>query len=294
MTATFWTGSSLTFTNGSDTVTVNTGPSLDSVKPNSSLKAGNYNEPVEIKSVNGNVIKLFENWPGSTGNTSATITPSAATAASAGAAAQSLIAQIQSLINSASITATPNSFPKRDSAGRLKTATPSASDDAVNKGYLGTAAQRNAGTSAGNLMEVGAGQWLSKETTGMTYDAYGDADLIPYTGIFYSSDGNTINRPSPAAGPVLSIGGKDSTVAFQIYGRDSKIMFRGMTVGTWVPWCELYHTNNFIHAQNVTGNNANPNLVIAGSGLNPAKNGSWRNVSGGVINNNAYGLWSQV
>ena len=154
MTATFWTGSSLSFTNGSKTVTVNTGPSLDSVKANSSLTAGNYNEPVEVKSVSGNTITLYNNWPGSTGTTSATIKPSAAAAASAGVAAQQLITEIQSLVGSASATATANSFVKRDSNGRMKAAAPSANDDVVNKGYLGSSATRDV-ISAANDTSVG-------------------------------------------------------------------------------------------------------------------------------------------
>ncbi|MCS5558265.1 MAG: hypothetical protein NZ738_02605, partial [Oceanospirillaceae bacterium] len=156
MTATFWTGSSLSFTNGSKTVTVNTGPSLDSVKANSSLTAGNYNEPVEVKSVSGNTITLYNNWPGSTGTTSATIKPSAAAAASAGVAAQQLITEIQNLVGSASATATANSFVKRDSNGRIKAASPSANDDVVTKGYLGNAATREVGTDPNQLMPVGA------------------------------------------------------------------------------------------------------------------------------------------
>lgn len=155
MTATFWTGSSLSFTNGSKTVTVNTGPSLDSVKANSSLTAGNYNEPVEVKSVSGNTITLYNNWPGSTGTTSATIKPSAAAAASAGVAAQQLITDIQSLVSSASATATANSFVKRDSNGRIKAASPSANDDVVTKGYLGSAATKNVGMSPGDILTVG-------------------------------------------------------------------------------------------------------------------------------------------
>jgi len=154
MTATFWTGSSLSFTNGSKTVTVNTGPSLDSVKANSSLTAGNYNEPVEVKSVSGNTIILYNNWPGSTGTTSATIKPSAAAAASAGVAAQQLITDIQSLVSSASATATANSFVKRDSNGRIKAASPSANDDVVTKGYLGSSATRDV-ISAANDTSVG-------------------------------------------------------------------------------------------------------------------------------------------
>lgn len=244
MTATFWTGSSLSFTNGTKTVTVNTGPSLDNVKPNSSLKAGNYNEPVEVKSVSGNTITLYNDWPGVTGTTSATIKPSAAAAASAGAAAQVLIEQIKTLVDNASVTVTANSFVKRDANGRIKAAPPASNDDVVNKGYIGTSATKNVGTSPGNVMEVGAGQWLSTSTSSISYDSYGDADLIPYTGIFYSSAGATLNRPSTAAGPILSIGGKDSTVTFQLYGRDENFKFRGMTLGNFYPWRTIYHSGN--------------------------------------------------
>lgn len=143
MAQTFWTGSSLSFTNGSKIVTVNTGPSVDSIYPNSKLKAGNYNEPVEVKAAYGSTIELYNNWPGSTGNTSATITPSAAAAAAAGTAAQQVITEIQSLVGSTSVTPTANSFVKRDSSGRVKVGTPSANEDAVNKGYLGSVATKD-------------------------------------------------------------------------------------------------------------------------------------------------------
>ena len=160
MAQTFWTGSSLSFTNGSKIVTVNTGPSVGSIYPNSMLKAGNYNEPVEVKAAYGTTIELFENWPGSTGNTSATISPSAAAAAAAGTAAQQVITEIQSLVGSASVTATANSFVKRDSSGRVKVGTPSANEDAVNKGYLGSAASKevvnsNFDNTTGRLITTG-------------------------------------------------------------------------------------------------------------------------------------------
>lgn len=162
MAQTFWTGSNLSFTNGSKIVTVNTGPSVDSIYPNSKLKSGNYNEPVEVKAAYGSTIELYENWPGSTANTSATVTPSSAAAAAAGVAAQQVVTEIQNLVGSASATATANSFVKRDSNGRIKAASPNATDDVVTKGYLGAAATKEVTTNdkditPGKLMQTGDG-----------------------------------------------------------------------------------------------------------------------------------------
>ena len=245
MTATFWTGSSLSFTNGSKTVTVNTGPSLDSVKANSSLTAGNYNEPVEVKSVSGNTITLYNNWPGSTGTTSATIKPSAAAAASAGVAAQQLITDIQSLVSSASVTATANSFVKRDSNGRIKAATPSANDDVVTKGFVGTAATKDVGTSAGNVMEVGAfglGASVTREAT--------DWNSALKAGFWRStSGGGQVNSPddSQAGWYGFVAGLNDNNIHQQVTlpsSSKSRTYMRTMQSGIWSPWVELYHSGN--------------------------------------------------
>jgi hypothetical protein len=211
MTATFWTGSSLSFTNGSKTVTVNTGPSLDSVKANSSLTAGNYNEPVEVKSVSGNTITLYNNWPGSTGTSSATIKPSAAAAASAGVAAQQLITEIQSLVSSASVTATANSFVKRDSNGRIKASSPSANDDVVNKGYFQSAAGLNAagifhsGNSV-NPLDYG----LCRVVTGPIIDgdkiAKNDLNTPSQPTQAFVFDSDTVNRPVTHYGGIVTNG----------------------------------------------------------------------------------------
>lgn len=297
MTATFWTGSSLSFTNGSKTVTVNTGPSLDSVKANSSLTAGNYNEPVEVKSVSGNTITLYNNWPGSTGTTSATIKPSAAAAASAGVAAQQLITDIQSLVSSASATATANSFAKRDSNGRIKAASPSANDDVVTKGYLGAAATKNVGTSLGQLMEVGS-SGLGVGTT--LASLITDFSQNKQSGFFRSLGGYT---EAPEANTYNSsvIASPASTGTNFIYQRN---VSTSEIIKAWlgcvrpqtndVAWVELIHNGNLIHAENSTGASVAPNGTVSGSGLTPAKSGTWRNVSGLAISANNYGLWMAV
>lgn len=236
MTATFWTGSSLSFTNGSKTVTVNTGPSLDSVKANSSLTAGNYNEPVEVKSVSGNTIILYNNWPGSTGTTSATIKPSAAAAASAGVAAQQLITDIQSLVSSASATATANSFVKRDSNGRIKAAIPSANDDVVTKGYFQSAAGLNAagvfhsGNSV-NPLVYGVGSTTSVPTF----------SLLTQKGGIYEDGVNVhfVGSRNAATRMFEMYGNADSSSSAQIRARH----YDG-TTGTEFYNVSLYHSGN--------------------------------------------------
>lgn len=250
MTATFWTGSSLSFTNGSKTVTVNTGPSLDSVKANSSLTAGNYNEPVEVKSVSGNTITLYNNWPGSTGTTSATIKPSAAAAASAGVAAQQLITDIQSLVSSASATATANSFVKRDSNGRIKAASPSSNDDVVTKGYLGSAATKDVGSSAGNLMEVGA-SGIGVNLATANAPTINNADTQPFTGLFRTVGGEVGLPISSGIASVINLDRSSGESKNQIYIRadegtnSGQILFRGGSPSSsFTDWLEIWHSGN--------------------------------------------------
>lgn len=244
MTATFWAGSSLSFTNGSKTVTVNTGPSLDSVKANSSLTAGSYNEPVEVKSVSGNIITLYNNWPGSTGTTSATIKPSAAAAASAGVAAQQLITEIQNLVGSASATATANSFVKRDSNGRIKAASPSSNDDVVTKGYLGTAATKNVGTDAGNVMLVGAfGHGTSSP------ESISDYNLLDKGGIYGDQSLSTDNQPAARRHAVQVIPRTESSLVQHAYPIDSGFaeyqhFARLKNAQGFQDWVEYYHSGN--------------------------------------------------
>ncbi|MFU1599236.1 hypothetical protein ACM257_17795 [Alteromonas macleodii] len=250
MTATFWTGSSLSFTNGSKTVTVNTGPSLDSVKANSSLTAGNYNEPVEVKSVSGNTITLYKNWPGSTGTTSATIKPSAAAAASAGVAAQQLITEIQNLVGNASATATANSFVKRDSNGRIKAALPSANDDVVTKGYLGSAATRSVGTSAANLVEVGS-SGVGVNLSIANAPTINNADTQPITGLFRSVGGEVGLPISSGIASVINLDRSSGESKNQIYIRadegsnSGQILFRGGSPSSsFTDWLEIWHSGN--------------------------------------------------
>lgn len=52
------------------------------------------------------------------------------------------------------------------------------------------------------------------------------------------------------------------------------------------------YAQDSLYAQNVKGESVASNAVIAGSDLNPAQSGSWRNISGISVSNNGYGQWS--
>jgi hypothetical protein len=247
MAQTFWTGSSLSFTNGSKIVTVNTGPSVGSIYPNSKLKSGNYNEPVEVKAAYGTTIELYENWPGSTGNASATITPSAAAAAAAGTAAQQVISEIQSLVGSASATATANSFVKRDSNGRIKAATPVANDDVVTKGHIGTAATRDATTDyLGGVTNqlLKSGDLLLGVENAITAINSPDLNELHTGGMHYVT--SPINGASTFTSFVFIFPGKVAgrTVQFQIPVNGGEMYWRSQNQGAWSGWRTLHHSGN--------------------------------------------------
>ncbi|MEM7419905.1 MAG: hypothetical protein AAF364_09265 [Pseudomonadota bacterium] len=254
MAQTFWTGSNLSFTNGSKIVTVNTGPSVDSIYPNSKLKSVNYNEPVEVKTAYGSTIELYENWPGSTANTSATVTPSSAAAAAAGVAAQQVVTEIQNLVGSASATATANSFVKRDSNGRIKAATPSANDDVVTKGYFQTGSALSAagifheGNSV-NPLDYGLG-------TSAKFISFNDwDDLLSYDTGFYSTYQNN-STAIPNSPPFFSNSAINTLVEVKREGARSVVVVYETKIGNiskfervhsgtvWGDWHEYYHSGN--------------------------------------------------
>jgi len=230
-------------------------------KANSSLTAGNYNEPVEVKSVSGNTITLYNNWPGSTGTTSATIKPSAAAAASAGVAAQQLITDIQSLVGSASATATANSFVKRDSNGRIKASSPSTNDDVVNKGYFQSdAALNNAGIfhdgNSVNPLDYGMGTHYSGNGTpsdlkNVSLDALKGGLYTGYEGNNHSASlgGNPYPNGGAAFG-MLNITGVDNDPAKYLvqiaakYSSSADIKFRTKAIADFSEWRTFYHSGN--------------------------------------------------
>ena len=52
--------------------------------------------------------------------------------------------------------------------------------------------------------------------------------------------------------------------------------------------------DSITYLKNTSGGTLASNATVAGSSLTPAQTGTWRNVSGGDILNNGYGLWSKA
>lgn len=146
-----FTATDVTATNGNKFIQVNTGDDVSLISPNSWIQIGN-GRIQEVKTVNTSAtpqtIELFDNWNGGSGSGQYAI--SAPTAAEIKAAAEEirqLRVTYEGIAGDVNVSAAANSIAKRDSNGRLKATAPVASDDVVNRGYLGTAATRDVTTS---------------------------------------------------------------------------------------------------------------------------------------------------
>tara|TARA_B110000046_G_scaffold181961_1_gene215056 strand:- start:573 stop:1583 length:1011 start_codon:yes stop_codon:yes gene_type:complete len=59
-------------------------------------------------------------------------------------------------------------------------------------------------------------------------------------------------------------------------------------------WQQIHTTGSLAFLQNQSGGTLGSTATVAGSSLFPTKTGTWRNVSGGNILNNGWGLWGIV
>lgn len=142
-----------------------------------------------------------------------------------------------------SVAATADSIAQRDSAGRLKTATPANPEDAVNKGFLGSAATKDVGTSAGNVMEVGAFGLGSVVIENFT--DFNDIDVTSFIG---GNDG-IANAPPWADSRVMGglhidKGGRSLQIMPSRFG---DLGFRTSFDNVYRDWQELYHSGNSIN-----------------------------------------------
>ena len=153
-----WRASSVTVTNGSALITVQTGDDIAGLKPGSSLYI--EGQLLEVKrtyttDTGVNTIETIESWDAGSGSgkvAKGVLHPGAILALSE--QAKQLIEASEALFGSQSVNPTANSIAKRDDGGRVKTNTPSANNDAVNKGYLKGAATRDVGTSGSELPDT--------------------------------------------------------------------------------------------------------------------------------------------
>lgn len=114
---------------------------------------------------------------------------------------------------------------------------------------------------------------------------------------FYHVNIGAPNVPDDTSGghTIVSAGVDSTNRQLMFLSRTTNEMFTNRQVnGTWQGWVGYWNESNLIHLQNTSGGTVASNSTVAGSGLTPTQAGTWRNVSGGDILNNGYGLWGLV
>ncbi|UYE90206.1 tail fiber [Alteromonas phage vB_AemP_PT15-A5] len=252
MASTFWIGTNVKVTNGSATVEVTSGDVITKVKASAMFVASNFSLPYEVERTyttgGKDYIVLKENWQGASGTgLSAVAVTSPAGIEEARQTLLSLISTYESFANSVKPTVEGNAVVQRTSAGRIKTANAVSSDEAVAYGQLGSAATKDVGTSAGNVMEVGA---FGFGGISPAQSPNGDLNDIERTGV-YDVDGATLNTPpafNPKNGMCLHLSRTDTLATQLLYSRRTTQMFMRVNEGSgWENWAEFYHSGNSVN-----------------------------------------------
>ena len=129
---------------------------------------------------------------------------------------------------------------------------------------FGTAAYRNVGTSATNVMEVGA---FGLGSTDLTGPITLDVNTLLTTGIYYAAAEST-NIPLAESGFIFVSGADASaTRATQTYRSVStaKLYERRLNI-TWSAWIEILHSGNVGNAAYATIGTTNGNVMPVGAG----------------------------
>lgn len=130
-----------------------------------------------------------------------------------------------------------------------------------------------------------------------------DFNLMGFYGSgFYASVGGTASAPfGQGAGILIHTKRSNSSTEGELDGGQlfigsSEIGFRfdWDKEASTVPFIKILNEKNFIHCQNLSANTIASNATTAGSNLNPAQIGAWRNVSGADVLNNSYCLFQKV
>lgn len=243
-----FTATDVTATNGNKFIRVNTGDDVSLISPNSWIQIGN-GRIQEVKTVNTSAtpqtIELFDNWNGASGSGQSAI--SAPTAAEIKAAAEEirqLRVTYEGIAGDVNVSAAANSIAKRDSNGRLKAAAPVASDDVVNRGYLGSAATMDVTTSRSDtdqthimrVRDFGLGDKIATEYPSNDFDDgtvpcgfYRLINTIPSTGT--RPEGFSVYAYCQVQ--TYDINSKLQTVV-DTTGRKAHRTFSNSNTGTWI------------------------------------------------------------
>ena len=249
--AQFWTATAVTTTSGSAFISVQTGDDVALISSNSFLQVGT-NQFVEVKTVNTSAspqtIELFVPWNAATASgQSAIAAPTKAEIKAAADEIRALRVTYEGIAGNISETASPNTIVQRDANSRVKIATPAAAEDAVNLGYLGTAANKDITTSqvdttAGRLLKVGDFGIGSQGGT-----VSGDnADLLVEGGIYRVT--NTMSNIA-FVGTSTIIVSRSFNVVSQIQVDGSQMWIRRSTTtgSSWQAWWEVFTSLNSVN-----------------------------------------------
>ncbi|WP_290654492.1 hypothetical protein [Idiomarina sp.] len=134
--STLWTAASVTATNGSNLITVQSGEDIAAIRSNSWIMVGS-SHIMEIKRTfvtdsGVKTIELFDDWEfGPISGQRATVAPSLGEFKTLADDVRRLIQIGEEQVNTASVSAEPDSFVKRSSGGTVRTAAPEDDNDAV-------------------------------------------------------------------------------------------------------------------------------------------------------------------
>lgn len=117
----------------------------------------------------------------------------------------------------------------------------------------------------------------------------------------YRALGGSANTPFGSQGCLFHVKRDEAGQAAEIDGAQLFISDGGIgyrfafdAIPSTVPFLKIWSDYDIANAQNLSGATVSSNATTAGSNLNPAQSGTWRNVSGNDILNNGYGLFKRV
>lgn len=254
-----------TFTNGSATVTsvsLNQGV-ISLVSSGTNLVVG-FNPVIgniEATGTNGTDITLRNVWSGTTGSYEFVAFDTIEGLTDAVQSARGFSTALQDALNTIgtpSTTVTPDSIAKRDSAGRLESATGVSGNDVLTFGNVQTSATDS---TAGRVLTVGAGGWL-----GNSPQTSADLNtLITPSNYFINS--NQANAPTSSNGHLQVTKVSDSVVKQCFTEAATSRTFIRVKATDWKPWQELYHTGNLELQTSATDATAGRVLTVGAFGL---------------------------
>jgi hypothetical protein len=275
-----WIASSVSTTNGSNLVTVQSNEDITNIRPNSLIQVG-ANPLMEVKRTfltdsGVKTIELFENWEfGAVTGQRAIAAPTLGEIKSLADDVRQLISSAEEIIETTNLNPAGGSIAKRTSDGRLKAEPATEANDVITKKQTGNAIGRDVGKDPGNLAEYKyADSGLSEagyNATGAVQAPDSSLDILNRTQFISHSD----SRP----------GGWDDrlgTYPMGVHWRRSPLVqaqiafgYKGaagyrvtLDSGSWSAWRKFYDESNICGAVSQSGGVPTGAVIERGSNAN--------------------------